>query len=91
MVGKNDAYKTKFGFDDKLEDKIIPVDQKDAMTAHVENFLDSIRTRQKPRLDVETAACAQVLITMAVQSYRQGKVLYFDEKAFRVIDTPPKA
>ena len=91
VVGKNDAYKTKFGFDDKLEDKIIPVDQKDAMTAHVENFLDSIRTRQKPRLDVETAACAQVLITMAVQSYRQGKVLYFDEKAFRVIDTPPKA
>jgi predicted dehydrogenase len=91
VVGKNDGYKTKFGFDDKLEDKIIPVDQKDAMASHVENFLDSIRTRQKPRLDVETAACAQVLITMAVQSYRQGKILYFDEKAFRVVDTPPHA
>jgi hypothetical protein len=50
-----------------------------------------MRTRQKPTLDVETAACAQVLITMAVQSFRQGKVLYFDEKNFKVVDTPPRA
>jgi hypothetical protein len=32
-----------------------------------------------------------VLITMAVQSYRQGKVLFFDEKNFKVVDTPPRA
>lgn len=91
IVGKNEAYMQKFGFDETLADKSIPVDMKDSMTAHVENFLSCMRTRQKPTLDVETAACAQVLITMAVQSYRQGKVLYFDEKRFTVVDTPPRA
>jgi hypothetical protein len=49
-----------------------------------------MRTRQKPTLDVETAARAQVLITMSVQSYRQGKVLYFDEKKFKVLEKPPR-
>jgi predicted dehydrogenase len=91
IVGKNAEYKQKFGFDDKLEDKLVAVDQKDSMAAHVSNFLECMRTRQKPTLDVETAACAQVLITMAVQSFRQGKVLYFDEKNFKVVDTPPRA
>ena len=91
IVGKNAEYKQKFGFDDKLEDKLVPVDQKDSMTTHVANFLECIRTRQKPTLDVETAACAQVLITMAVQSFRQGKILFFDEKRFKVVDTPPRA
>jgi hypothetical protein len=32
-----------------------------------------------------------VLITMAVHSYRQGKVLYFDEKKFRMSDKPVTA
>jgi hypothetical protein len=32
-----------------------------------------------------------VLITMAVESYRQGKVLYFDEKRWKVSDKPVKA
>ena len=50
-----------------------------------------MRSRQKPTLDVETGARAQVLITMAVHSYRQGKVLYFDEKNWKVSDKPVKA
>ena len=73
------------------EEQKIAVDQYDVMQAHVNNFLDCIRSRQKPHLDVETGACAQVLITMAVDSYRQGKVLYFDEKKWKVSDKPTKA
>jgi predicted dehydrogenase len=72
-------------------DQVIPVDKTDTMSTHINNFLESMRTRQKPHLDVETAACAQVLITMAVESYRQGKVLYFDEKRWKVSDKPVKA
>lgn len=82
-----EEYKAKFG----AEEVQIPVERKDSMITHVNNFLECIRTRKKPTLDVETAACAQVLITMAVQSYREGKILYFDEKAFRVKDKPPRA
>jgi len=83
----DDAYKAKFG----AEEVKIPVDKKDPMTAHVDNFLACMRTRQKPTLDVETAARAQVLITMSVLSFRQGRILYFDENKFKVVDKPPRA
>ncbi len=77
----------KFGTDEQK----IAVDQYDSYTRHVQNFLACMRSRKKPTLDVETGACAQVLITMAVESYRQGKVLYFDEKKWKVSDKPVKA
>ncbi|HEY3743790.1 MAG TPA: Gfo/Idh/MocA family oxidoreductase [Bryobacteraceae bacterium] len=83
----NQAYKDKYG----TEAIRIPVDQTDIMAAHINNFLDCMRSRQKPTLDVDTGAHAQVLITMAVDSYRQGKVLYFDERTWKVSDKPVKA
>jgi predicted dehydrogenase len=61
------------------------------MHNHVINFLNCMRSRKKPQLDVETGARAQVLITMAVQSFRQGKVLYFNDKTWKVSDKPPVA
>jgi predicted dehydrogenase len=82
----------------ELEDKFqgqdeikIPVKETNTMQAHVSNFLSCMRTRQKPQLDVETGARAQVLITMAVRSFREGKVMYFDEKTWKVSDKPFKA
>ena len=78
----------KFGTESEVR---VPVAQKDIMQVQVGNFLDCMRSRQKPTLDVETGAHAQVLITMAVHSYRQGKVLYFDEKTWKVSDKPAKA
>lgn len=77
--------KYKFG----MEDVKIPVKEVDTMSTHVTNFLDCMVSREKPTLDVETAARAQVLITMAVQSYRVGKVLYFDEQKFKIVDKAP--
>lgn len=81
------AYAEKFG----KQDTVIPVEKQDSMAAHIKNFLSCIRTREKPTLDVETAARAQVVITMAVMSYRQGRVLYFDERNFKVVTKPPRA
>jgi hypothetical protein len=60
------------------------------MQVHVNNFLDCMRSRQKPTLDVETGARAQVLITMAVMSYREGRVLYFDEEKWKVVTKAPR-
>ena len=80
-------YLAKFG----KEEIKIAVENKDTMQTHVNNFLDCIRSREKPTLDVDTAAHAQVLISMAVQSYREGRVLYFDEKRWKVTDKAPKA
>ena len=80
-------YKAKWG-DQPIT---VPVEKKDSMFTHIGNFLDCIRSRQTPTLNVETAARAQVAITLAVHSYRQGKVLYFDEKNFKIVDKAPKA
>ena len=91
-VGRNNAFKNikdsyKFG----LEDVKIPVQDYSTMQRHVDNFLKCIRTREKPTLNVEIAARAQVTITMAVESYRRGKMLYFDEKKFQIVEKPPAA
>ncbi len=80
-------YASKFG----TKEIKIPVDQKDMMTAHIDNFLSCMRTREKPHLDVETGARAQVVISLAVQSYREGKVLYWDEKNWKASSKPTKA
>jgi predicted dehydrogenase len=93
-ISRDAAAEIKPMFDDYkfgTAEQSIPVDKTDTMATHINNFLDCMRSRQKPHLDVETAACAQVLITMAVESYRQGKVLYFDEKKWKVSDKPVKA
>jgi hypothetical protein len=58
---------------------------------HMQNFLRCVRTRQKPVLDSLTAYKAMVTIGMSVQSYREGRVLYFDERKQKVVSEPPKA
>ncbi len=68
----------------------IPVDQTDPMQVHIGNFLSCMRTRQKPHLDVETGARAVVVINLAAQSYREGKVMYWDEKHWKASDKPVK-
>src|SRR5579883_577213 len=80
-------YASKFG----SEPIQIPVDQTDMMTAHIENFLTCIRTREKPHLDVETGARAQAVINLSVESYREGRVLYWDEKSWKSSPKPVKA
>ncbi len=68
----------------------IPVDQYDSMQAHIGNFLQCMRTREKTRLDVDTAAHAQILINLSVDSYREGRVKYWDEKNWKAVDKPVK-
>jgi len=81
------TYAEKFG----TKEFKIAIDQKDPMVAHVENFLECMHTRAKPHLDVETGARAVVVINLAVQSYREGKTLYWDEKKWKASDKPIKA
>jgi predicted dehydrogenase len=81
-----DDYKAKWGADPIN----IPVEEKPRW-AHMQNFLECVRSRQKPVLDVETAFHAQVLISMAVQAYRESRVLFWDAKALKVTSKSPKA
>ncbi len=83
----DEAYAAKWG----TVDIRIPVKREDMVEIHIKNFLDCVRTREKPHLDVETGAKAQVVISMAVQAYRENRVLYFDEANWKVLPRPPKA
>jgi predicted dehydrogenase len=67
----------------------IPVEDK-GRDAHMQNFLDCVRSREKPTLDATTGYKAMVTIQMAVDSYREGKVLYWDEARHKVVDRPLK-
>jgi len=84
----DDAYKTKFGSDPEIR---IPIEQKNEMVVHITNFLDCMRTREKPTLDAETGFHAQATISMAVQAYREGRVIYWDDKNQKAVAKPVKA
>ena len=77
----------KFGADEIR----IPVEKSDMMALHIGNFLSCMRSREKPHLDVETAAHPQIAINLAVESYRTNKVRYWDEKNWRSSDKPVSA
>jgi predicted dehydrogenase len=80
-----DKFKAKYG--NGIEVKI----ECEPRETHMMNFLGCMRTRQKPVLDAHTGYRAQATISMAVQSYREGRVLFFDETTQKVVDKPPKA
>jgi predicted dehydrogenase len=78
-------YTAKFGD----QPKTIPVDVKDTDAVHMANFLDCMRTRKQPTLSAEVGYRVQVTISMAVQSFREGRVLYWDAKNQTTVTTPP--
>lgn len=55
---------------------------------HMANFLRCVKSREKPVLDALTAYKAMVPIYMSVKSYREGKVLFFNEQTQQITDQP---
>ena len=78
-----DAFQKKFG---SAEVKI----KMEPRPSHYQNFIECMRTREKPVLDGLTAYKAMVTIAMSVESYRTGQMLYFDEKREQVVTSPIK-
>ena len=56
----------------------MPGDKNDSVRAHWKNFLDCVRTREKPVTDVEFGYRVQVALNMAMLSFLQKKVATFD-------------
>lgn len=79
-----DKFKEKWG----SEEVVIEVEPRED---HYDNFLRCVIEREKPVLDSATAYRAMTTIAMSVESFRSGKVLYFDDKKETVSETPPKA
>ncbi len=48
---------------------------------HMDNFLEAVRTRQKPNLDADLGYKAMAAIDGGVTSYRKGRIVGFDAKS----------
>jgi predicted dehydrogenase len=55
---------------------------------HMENFLNCVKSREKPTLDALTGFQIMTAIAMGVESFRTGKTMYLDEKTLKVTDKP---
>lgn len=64
----------------------IPTEQRED---HWSNFLRCVRTRETPHLDAPSGYRVMTAIAMAVQSYRQNKMLFFDPARETITDRPP--
>jgi predicted dehydrogenase len=58
--------------------------------AHIENFLESVRTRKDPIYPIELGYQTMVAIKLGIDSYRNGKLMAFDPKTERVLPQAPK-
>jgi predicted dehydrogenase len=76
----------------KRGDSIISVLQMPVETrqTHMENFLECVKTREKPVLDVLTGFKALATIDLAVESFKRGRTMYFDDKTYKMTETPIK-
>lgn len=75
--------------DEKLVYEVDNRDQQTARTAHMLNFLECVKTREKPRLHAEFGYQVMTAIKLGVDGYRQGRVMAFDPASQRVLDQPP--
>jgi hypothetical protein len=57
---------------------------------HMDNWLGCMRTREQPTLNADRAYRVMVPIALSVIAYRQGRVVYFDPKKEKVVDSMPK-
>lgn len=69
----------------KTEITIEPVESEDL----ADNWLDSMRTREKPIYDVLRGYQVMVAIKLGVDSYREGRVMTFDPASRRIVPKPP--
>jgi len=68
---------------------IIPGAGNEGDARHVDNFFDCIRSRQQPVCDADLSYKVMVHIGLAVRSYREGKVFYFDPVREKVLISVP--
>jgi hypothetical protein len=56
--------------------------------AHMENFLDSVRSRKQPVFDADFGYKVMTAIKLGVDSYRRGEMMAFDAQSERVVKRP---
>lgn len=76
-----DSFKQKTG-QDELSIEVHPHQR--GTHPHMDNFLDSVRSRQDPNLPADLGYKAMAAIRMSVDSYRKGDMMFFDRQNEKV-------
>lgn len=63
-----------------------PVNQSDNLKAHTDNWFACMRSRKAPNGNIDTGFAHAVAVVMATRSYREGKKLYWDRTAERIVE-----
>ncbi|MBK9707061.1 MAG: Gfo/Idh/MocA family oxidoreductase [Acidobacteria bacterium] len=76
-------------FVDEIEAKDeTPPDSGESHQKHQKNFIDSLRANKAPNCDIELAVRVQAAVSMAEESYRKNKTVFFDPAKRKMRDTP---
>jgi predicted dehydrogenase len=71
------------------EKMYLEVPPHDMQAAHMDNFLDCVRSREQPVFNAEFGYKIMTAIKLGVDSYRQGKVMVWDAEREQVTDRAP--
>lgn len=66
-----------------------PVRQDDNLSAHTDNWLACLRSRETPNGSIESGFAHAVAVVMATRSYREGRKLYWDREREEIVEDPP--
>jgi len=69
----------------KGERQVVPMQKADTTSAHWQNFLACVRTRERPVSDVEFGLHVQAALNMAMLSLLKEKVVKFDFERTRIL------
>ena len=69
-------------FKDKVQQREVA---REPRANHMQNFLDCVRSRQKPHLDADTAYKIMTAIHLGVLSYRNSRMMVFDPEKEQLV------
>jgi hypothetical protein len=64
---------------------VIPGTKTEALSLHWQNFLQCVRSREKPVSDVEFGLKVQAAMCMAMESFLKEKVAKFDHQKLKIV------
>ncbi len=75
-------FKAKYG----SEETVIQGAGNEGDAKHIDNFFECVRSRRQPNCNADIASKVMVHIGLAVRSYREGRMFYFDPERGKVAE-----
>ncbi len=90
LVTPERQFRKKFADSTGQPELKIEVGKQNIGEAHMDNFLASVRSREKPAFDAAFGYRVMTAIRLGVDAYRQNKMMAFDPKTEKVTRTAPR-